>query len=142
MANSRIEVVNNNVLSYVDSVFNEYTTHVTCPKDVESYKEWFTGAFLPCCITRWYEPSCYDIHNMFTIEQFFDNNIYIFSDILQILTDYFDDYNRSMDKVKKILITILHHLRQGLLILSEMMILMKKLKKMMMIQMKLHLFQH
>jgi hypothetical protein len=81
MANSRIEVVNNNVLSYVDSVFNEYTTHVTCPKDVESYKEWFTGAFLPCCITRWYEPSCYDINNMFTIEQFFDHNIYIFSDI-------------------------------------------------------------
>ena len=100
MANSSVELVNRNVSEYVDSIFKEYTTHVTCPKDAESYKEWFIGAFLPCCITRWYEPSCYDIHNMFTIEQFFDNSIHIFSDILQILSDYFDDYNRTMDMDK------------------------------------------
>ena len=100
MENSHVEVVNEKVINYVDRVFNEYTTHVTCPKDVESYKEWFTDAFLPCCITRWYEPSCYDINNMFTIEQFFDNSIIVFSDILTLLSDYFDGYGRTMDMDK------------------------------------------
>jgi hypothetical protein len=100
MENSRINAINHNITKYVDRVFSEYTTHVTCPKDAKSYKEWFTDAFLPCCITRWYEPSCYDITNMYTSEEFFYGSISLFSDILHILTDYFDEYGKTMDMNK------------------------------------------
>jgi regulator of replication initiation timing len=92
---SRIEVVNNNVKDYVEYVFNEYITNVTCPIDDKIYKEWFMCEFLPCCITRWYEPSCYDVTNMFSIDEFFDNSIHVFSEILQLLSDYFDEFDKT-----------------------------------------------
>jgi hypothetical protein len=93
MENSNIDVVNNRVKEYVDYVFNEYITNVTCPKSRETYKDWFVCEFLPCCITKWYEPSCYNTHNIFTVEEFFCNSIHVFSEILQLLSDYFHEYH-------------------------------------------------
>ena len=96
MESSSLDIVNNNVKEYVDHVFNEYITNVTCPKDSETYKDWFICEFLPCCITRWYELSCYDINNIFTIDEFFDNSINVFSEILQLLSNYFDEYDKTL----------------------------------------------
>ena len=97
---SPIETVNQRIHDYVEYVFKDYTSRVTCPLNIENYKEWFIQDFLQACITRWYDSSCYDINNTYTIEQFFDNSVYLYSDILQILTDYFDNYGKTMDMNK------------------------------------------
>ena len=96
MESSQIEVVNRNINEYMDYVFIEYTLNGSCPIEQNGFREWFLTEFLPSCITRWYEQSCYDINNMYSANQFFGNSICVFSDILQILTDYFDGYDRIM----------------------------------------------
>ena len=100
MEMSRIDVVNRNITEYVDYSFTNYTTHISCPEEGRVYKDWFINEFLQACITRWYEPSCYDINNMFTTDDFFDRDIDTFSGILQILMDYFNEYDKIMDMDK------------------------------------------
>lgn len=94
---SPIETVNQRIHDYIEYVFREYILHISCPTNNENYKEWFIQNFLQGCVTRWYEPSCYNINDTYTTEQFFDNSISVYSDILQILIDYFDNYGKTMD---------------------------------------------
>jgi hypothetical protein len=93
---SRIDVVNSNVIEYVDYVFKKFTSGDGCPEEGRLYSDWFVNDLLEAGITRWHGSSCYDINNIFTIERFFDNNICVFSDILQILSQHFVDYDNTM----------------------------------------------
>jgi hypothetical protein len=88
------------ITEYVDYAFTNYISTVSCPKDSESYRDWFINEFLQDCITRWYEPSCYDINNMFSVNDFFGSSIDVFSDILQILSNYSDDCDKIPDTDK------------------------------------------
>jgi hypothetical protein len=88
------------ITEYVDYAFTNYISTVSCPKDSESYRDWFINEFLQDCITRWYEPSCYDINNMFSVNEFFGSSIDVFSDILQILSNYPDDCDTIPDTDK------------------------------------------
>ena len=87
------------ITEYVDYAFTNYISTVTCPKDSESYRDWFINEFLQDCITRWYEPSCYDINNMFSVSEFF-GSIDVFSDTLQILSTYPDNCDKIPDTDK------------------------------------------
>jgi len=88
------------ITEYVVYAFTNYISTVSCPKDSESYRDWFINEFLQDCITRWYEPSCYDINNMFSVNDFFGGSIDVFSDILQILSNYPDDCDKIPDTDK------------------------------------------
>jgi hypothetical protein len=94
---SSIERVNTLIKGYIDFVYREYITSGTCPITTEAYNDWFIHNFLQSRLTRWSELSCYDITKMFTVEEFFDNNVLLFSEILQILHEYFEDFSRTMD---------------------------------------------
>jgi hypothetical protein len=93
---SRINVVNSNVIEYVDYVFRNFTSGEGLPEEGRVYSDWFVNDLLSAGITRWQDTSCYDINNIFTIEQFFDNNICVFSDVLQLLSEHFADYDDTM----------------------------------------------
>lgn len=93
---SSIERVNTLIKGYIDFVYREYITSGTCPITTEAYNDWFIHNFLQSRLTRWSELSCYDITTMFTVDEFFDNNVLLFSEILQILHDYFEDFSRTM----------------------------------------------
>jgi hypothetical protein len=97
---SRIDIVNRNITEYVDYSFKNYTTNINCPEEGRVYRDWFINEFLQACITRWYESSCYDINNMFTTDDFFDRDIDTFSGILQILMEYFNEYDKILDMDK------------------------------------------
>jgi hypothetical protein len=93
---SRIDVVNSNVIEYVDYVFRNFTSGQGLPEEGRVYSDWFINDLLPAGITRWQDTSCYDINSIFTIEHFFDNNICLFSDVLQLLSEHFTDYDDTM----------------------------------------------
>lgn len=97
---SGIQTVNQKIHDYLDHVFEDYSGRITCPMNIENYDEWFTQDFLPTCITRWYVSSSYDINNIYTIEQFFCNNVVVYSEILQLLREHFDTYNKTMNMDK------------------------------------------
>lgn len=97
---SGIQSVNQKIHDYVDHIFEDYTGNISCPLNNENYHEWFTQDFLPTCITRWYVSSSYDINNIYTIEQFFCDNVDVYSEILQLLIEHFDTYNKTMNMDK------------------------------------------
>jgi len=91
-----ISRVDNLIKDYIDFVYRDYVSYVSCPISYDAYNDWFIHNFLQSCITRWYEPSCYDISEMISVDTFFENNVVLFSDILQILNEYFEDFSRTM----------------------------------------------
>ena len=91
-----MERVDQLIDGYIDFVYREYVTSQTCPITKDTYNDWFIHNFLHSCITRWYDSSCYDIAKMFTIDEFFDNDVILFSEILQTLNDYFENFSRTM----------------------------------------------
>lgn len=91
-----VERVNELIKGYIDFVYREYVTYETWPITKDAYNDWFIHNFLQCCITRWYNPSCYDIAEIITIDEFFNNDVIVFSEILQILNDYFEGFSRTI----------------------------------------------
>jgi hypothetical protein len=89
---SPIERVNFLINGYIDFVYKEFITTESCPIAKEAYNEWFIHTFIKARLTRWSELSCYDIDHMYSVDEFFNNDVALFSEILQILHEYFDNF--------------------------------------------------
>ena len=86
-----MELIHDKIKGFVDFAYRIYTSQYPYQENVlrrysfEIYDNWFRSDFIPE-LTR-----CYDIADMFSVEEFFENNESIHKAV-ESLFEYFDNY--------------------------------------------------